>query len=727
MRKEIKIIKKIKIFAEKYESLITNEFLLALVFFVLIVFLIVPKSKLGISALKVGDVAPKTIRSNVSMLVEDPYATHAKIQQAEAAVPNVFYYNPELYDNLYEKILRTFSDISNIKDKTLALQKFNENLNINLDQDTFNLILKNKNAILRFTNTILKDINRYYVLSGPSDYQYVKNQILIFNTELNTSRLETNTEKFIDINTAKALSYDKLHWSVPNSQLRKLIIDFIFSQIKPNTYYNSQKTQELKKQAREKVVPVYLKLSKGEVVVREGDIIDRNAFVKLKALNSLLEVKNRLLDLIGIIAILAVFFATSAFIYKKLRPTEKMPYKKLILITGSIVLLQIILIKVFYFLSIVVGYYSPDFPKSALLYLIPFAVASILGVLLVGFKYSISISLITVILASITVDNSLRFMIFIYSFLDSTISSVYLIGNRNRGGIVKVGFIISIVNAVLILIFYMLQSNSIFNTLTLISIGLGALSGILTAIIISGVLPIFEWLFDIATNVKLVELGNLNHPLLKELAIKAPGTYHHSIVVSSLSEAACQAIGANSLLAKVGSYYHDIGKTKKPIYFIENQFDTENPHDRLMPYVSSLIIKNHVKDGVEIGKKYRLGSQIIDIIEQHHGTMTVRYFYDKAKEMGLNPNEEDFRYPGPKPQSKESGIVMLADKIEAATKNLNEPTVTHLKNYVKNLTNEIFLDGQLDESDLSLRELNLIVDSFVNVLIGIFHHRIKYK
>lgn len=727
MKKEIKIIKKAKTFIEKYKNFISNEILLALVFFVIIVFLVVPKSKLGVSALKIGDVAPKTIRSNVSMLVEDPYATQAKIRQAEEAVPNVFYYNPELYDNIYEKILSTFNDISKIKDKTVALKKFNQNLDLNLDQDTFNLILKNKSTILRFANTILKDINRYYVLLGPSDYQYVKNQILIYNTELKTSRLETNTEKFIDLNTAKALSYDKLHWSVQNPALRKLIIEFVFSIIKPNAYYNSQKTQELKKQAKEKVVPVYLKLSKGEVIVREGDVIDSSSYVKLKALNSLLEVKNRFLDLIGIIAILVIFFLTSALIYKKLRPTEKIPLKKLILVTGTIVLLQIILIKVFYFLSVVVGYYSPDFPRSVLLYLIPFAVASILGVLLVGFKYSISISLITVILASITVDNSLRFMIFIYSFLDSVIASIYLVNNRSRGGIIRTGFIISIINAALIVIFYMLQSDNLFNTVTLISIGLGALNGILTAIIISGVLPIFEWLFDIATNVKLVELGNLNHPLLKELAIKAPGTYHHSIVVSSLSEAACQAIGANSLLAKVGSYYHDIGKIKKPTYFIENQFDTENPHDRLMPYVSSLIIKNHVKDGVEIGKKYRLGSQIIDIIEQHHGTMIVKYFYDKAKDMGLNPNEEDFRYPGPKPQSKESGIVMLADKVEAATKNLNEPTVTHLKNYVKNLTNEIFLDGQLDESDLSLRELNLIIDSFVSVLIGIFHHRIKYK
>lgn len=727
MKKEIKFIKKTKVIFEKYQKYINNEFLISIVFFILIVFLVVPKSKLGISALKVGDVAPKTIRSNVSMLVEDPFATHSKIKKAEAEVPNVFYFNPEYYNNLYQKILSAFSEISNAKDKTLALETFNKDLGINLDKTQFDKLLNNKGLILRYANSILKDINRYYVLSGPSDYQFVKNQILIYNTELKTSRLETNTEKFIDINTAKALSYDKLHWSVPNNDLKKLIINFIFSISKPNTYFNAQKTQELKEQAREQVSPVYLKLTKGEVVIREGDVVDRTAYVKLKAINSLLEVKNRFLDLVGIIAILLVFFVISALIYKKLKPTEKMSKKKLILITGSIILLQIVLIKVFYFLSIVLGYYSPDFPKSVLLYLIPFAVASIAGVLLVGFKYSLSISLITVILASITVDNSLRFMIFIFSFLDSTVASVYLINNKNRGGIVKVGFIISIINVFLIIIFYMLQSNTIFNNVTLISLGFGVLNGILTAIIISGVLPIFEWIFDVSTNVKLVELGNLNHSLLKELAIKTPGTYHHSIVVSSLSEAACQAIGANSLLAKVGSYYHDIGKTRKPNYFIENQFDIENPHDRLMPYVSSLIIKNHVKDGVEIAKKYRLGSQIIDIIEQHHGTMIVKFFYDKAKEMGLNPNEEDFRYPGPKPQSKEAGIVMLADKIEAATKNLNEPTVTHLKNYAKIITNEVFLDGQLDESDLSLRELNLIVDSFVNVLIGIFHHRIKYK
>jgi len=727
MKKEIKLFKKAKTIIEQYQNVVTNEFFLAIIFFAIIVFLIVPKSKLGINELKVGDVAPKTVRSNVSLTVKDPYATQAKIRQAEASVPNVFDYNPDIFPNFYEKILNTFNEVSNIKDKTIALDEFNKALDLNLNSNEFTQIMKNKRIVLKYADMILKDINNYYVLSGPDEYQYIKNQILVYNTELKTNRIETNTEKFIDLNTAKALSYDKLRWSISDPKLRRLIVNIVFSQLKPNTTFNVQKTQQLKQQAREKVVPVYLKISRGEVVVREGDIIDRSIYLKLKALNSLFEAKNRLSDLFGIIAILAIFFITLAIVYRKLRPTEKFSRKKLIVITGSIVLFQVILIKVFYFLSLVIGYYSPDFPKSALLYLIPFALASILGILLVGFKYSISMSLITAVLACVTVDNSLRFMIFVYSFLGSIISTIYLVDNRSRGGIIRVGFLISLVNVFVIFIFHILQSNSILNNVTLISIGFGVLNGILTAIIISGILPIFEWLFDITTNVKLLELGNLNHPLLKELAIKAPGTYHHSIIVSSLSEAASQAIGANSLLAKVGSYYHDIGKIKKPIYFVENQFDVENPHDRLMPYVSSLIIKNHVKDGVEIGKKYRLGSQIIDIIEQHHGTMIVKYFYDKAKEMGLNPNEEDFRYSGPKPQTKEAGIVMLADKIEAATKSLNNPTITHLKNYVKNITNEIFLDGQLDESDLSLRELNLIVDSFVNVLIGIFHHRIKYK
>jgi hypothetical protein len=193
-----------------------------------------------------------------------------------------------------------------------------------------------------------------------------------------------------------------------------------------------------------------------------------------------------------------------------------------------------------------------------------------------------------------------------------------------------------------------------------------------------------------------------------------------------LAEAAASQVGANSLIAKVGSYYHDIGKIKKPMYFVENQTDGINPHDKLKPSISALIIKNHVKYGLEIAKKYRLGSYIMDIIAQHHGTSLIQYFYNKAKENGLEPKEEDYRYPGPKPQTKEAGIVMIADEVEAASKTLSNPTVAHLKDFVREITNKIFLDGQLDECELTLRDLNLITDSFVNVLVGIFHHRIEY-
>jgi len=289
----------------------------------------------------------------------------------------------------------------------------------------------------------------------------------------------------------------------------------------------------------------------------------------------------------------------------------------------------------------------------------------------------------------------------------------------------KSGVYVASSNIVLIVLFYMLNGNS-FDSGIIIDLSFGAAGGLVTPIIVSGIFPVFEYVFNISTDMKLLEIGNLNNPLLKELAIKTPGTYHHSIVVSSLAEAAASAIGANSLLAKVGSYYHDIGKIKKPIYFVENQADGINPHDKLKPSMSALIIMNHVKYGVEIAKKYKLSSSIIDIIQEHHGTTLIKYFYNKAKEAGLNPKEEDFRYPGPKPQTKEAGIIMIADEVEAASKTLSNPTSKHLEEYVRKIVRDIFLDGQLDECELTLKDLNSITDSFINVLVGIFHHRIEY-
>lgn len=253
------------------------------------------------------------------------------------------------------------------------------------------------------------------------------------------------------------------------------------------------------------------------------------------------------------------------------------------------------------------------------------------------------------------------------------------------------------------------------------------LGGLISSIVILGILPVFEYVFKIVTNISLLELSDFNHPILRRLILEAPGTYQHSLVVANLSEAASEAIGANSLLARVGSYYHDIGKMLKPHYFVENQAPFRDVHKDLKPSMSKLIIVNHVKEGVELAKKHRINTKIIDFITQHHGRTLVYYFYHRAKE--LEPegeHEEEYRYPGPKPQTKEVAIVSLADTIEALSRTLDEPTPSRIEEMIREVVRKKFMEGELDDTDLTLKDLGKITQSFTRILNALFHTRINY-
>jgi hypothetical protein len=259
------------------------------------------------------------------------------------------------------------------------------------------------------------------------------------------------------------------------------------------------------------------------------------------------------------------------------------------------------------------------------------------------------------------------------------------------------------------------------------NISMAFFNGITSAILVIGLTPVFEYIFDYTTDIKLLELANLENPLLKELFMTAPGSYNHSMMTATLAEAAASSIHANPLLARVASYYHDIGKIKMPDYFIENQQYMANKHDKLSPSMSSLIIISHVKEGKELAKAHKIPKRIIDIIMQHHGTSLVKYFYEKAKEKnGNNIHEEEYHYPGPKPQTREAGIVMLADAVEAASRTLTDPTPAKIKAMVERIVNARFEEGQLDECTLSLSDLNEIKKAFVRVLSAIFHKRVDY-
>ncbi|MCP4652244.1 MAG: HDIG domain-containing protein [Candidatus Omnitrophica bacterium] len=246
-------------------------------------------------------------------------------------------------------------------------------------------------------------------------------------------------------------------------------------------------------------------------------------------------------------------------------------------------------------------------------------------------------------------------------------------------------------------------------------------------VIVTGLLYLFEYIFKVVTNISLLELSDFNHPILRRLILEAPGTYQHSLVVANLSEAASEAIGTNSLLARVGAYYHDIGKLVKPDYFVENQILHRDAHKTLKPSMSKLIILNHVKEGVELAKKKHLNPRIIDFITQHHGRTLIYYFYKMAKELEPDgEHEEEYRYPGPKPQTKEIAIVSLADTIEAVSRTLEDPTPARIEELVREVVRKRFMEGELDETNLTLKEVEYITQSFIRVLNAVFHTRINY-
>ncbi|MBP7088114.1 MAG: HDIG domain-containing protein [Candidatus Omnitrophica bacterium] len=298
---------------------------------------------------------------------------------------------------------------------------------------------------------------------------------------------------------------------------------------------------------------------------------------------------------------------------------------------------------------------------------------------------------------------------------------------RRRFQVIKAGFLSGIIQFIVAFLMEREQSFFIISKIDLNLLNICLFNGVISSFIVLGVLPVFEYIFRVVTNISLLELSDFNSPLLRRLILEAPGTYQHSLVVANLSETAAEAIGANSFLARVGSYYHDIGKMLKPEYFAENLVNYKDTHKNLKPSISKLIIFNHVKDGVELASKYHLNPKIIDFISQHHGKSLVYYFYQRAKEQDPEgKHEEEYSYPGPKPQTKEIAIVSLADSIEAVSRTLEEPTPSRIEEAVREVIKKRFMEGELDESNLTLKELEKITQSFVRMLNAIFHTRINY-
>jgi cyclic-di-AMP phosphodiesterase PgpH len=367
-----------------------------------------------------------------------------------------------------------------------------------------------------------------------------------------------------------------------------------------------------------------------------------------------------------------------------------------------------------------IGFISLD----AAIYGIPIAAGAMLVTLLFDFHTAITFSFTISLLTGFWVQDA---YFPIYTFVGSLTAAFSVIRCKKRSALLRGGFYVAVANVVIALII-LLSKNELFTSKAFAAMSFAVFSGITVSSIVSVLLPLLEYVFKITTDISLLELLDLNQPLMKMLMITAPGTYHHSVIVGNLVEAVAETVGVNPLLARVSSYYHDIGKIKMPEYFVENQGGSPGRHDKLTPHMSSMIITSHVKEGVELAKQYKLPRSLMDIINQHHGNSLITYFYQKAKEQGQEglPVEEDYKYPGPKPQTRVAALVMMADAVEAASRVLNDPTPARISALVDKIINHVFLDGQLDECELTLKDISEIKRGFTYILTGIFHKRIDY-
>ncbi|MFC4076732.1 HD family phosphohydrolase [Salinithrix halophila] len=490
--------------------------------------------------------------------------------------------------------------------------------------------------------------------------------------------------------------------------------------IVPNKLYDKERTKKLKEAAMESVDPI--PINKGEAIVVAGEILTEEQVRQLEELGFL---KNRINPWphLGLLLLIILMMMMLYLFVRRFQPAVHKDNVKTVMLL-AVFLLTMIGMKV---VSL-----GQNLEWSTVGYLAPAALGTMLLTLLLGLPLALWCGVLFSLSAGMffNAENHLLFD-FRYGFvaLVSSCAGAYaLAGVRNRLSILRAGLIASVASMAAIASLYALVPVDGNGMVLLQSLGFGAASGLFSAVLTIGFLQHIEALFDMLSPLRLLELSNPNHPLLRKLLIQTPGTYHHSIMVGNLAESAAEAVGADGLLARVGSYYHDVGKMKRPQFFIENQMQAENPHDRISPNLSKSIIIAHPRDGVEMLKEYNIPTPILDIAAQHHGTTLLKFFYFKAKEQadGGQVLEADYRYPGPKAQFKEAAIVGIADSVEAAVRSMSRPTPDRVGSMVRKIIRDRLDDGQFDECDLTLKELDLIARSMCETLQGIFHSRIEY-
>ena len=679
-------------------SLFVGVFLIA---YLLLVTAMAPKQ----FNLKEGDIPRVDIKAPRDTI--DEKATKEKESQAIDKVDKQYTLKNEVKNQAEENIKAVFDKIIEINES----KKNSENIESEKSAEN--------NDVEKITEENIEELRK---ISGVNLTLNQSKDLLQIPKE-NVATLENKLLELIDktyakniyendqetLNSARKSVSSEIDEMNLNTELTTTLKSIISAQINPNVFYDQEKTEEKIKEVQKNLSKVIIK--KNQIIVKEGEPVTEAQISILSDLGMLDDENAK--DYMYVYLILAIFLAVVLFLqFNYLYLNHKQIFKN----TKKLVLISVINI-VSLILARTIGLVSP--------LLIPFACGPMLLSLLMDYKISLVISILNVILISGVSGFDVEVMII--GSINAILGATLLKKMQQRNELLYATVYIAIISAIITLSTGILVSSNIKDVL--IKSAFAIIGGLLSGILALGILPFLEGTFNEVTTLKLLELSNPNNPLLKKLLMEAPGTYHHSMLVANLAEMAAEEVGANPVVARIGSYYHDVGKTERPYFFGENQMGGDNPHNKITPNLSAFIIISHVKDGLELAKKYNLPTVIQEIIAEHHGTTLVKYFYYTMKNNSENPEEikeEDYRYPGPIPSSKEAGVVMLADSTEAAVRSIKDPTKEKIEDMVNNIINDKLSSGQLNNCDLTLKDIEKIRICFLTTLNGIYHQRIEY-
>ena len=758
------IKKQSKTFFEKVNEHAHLQWIMLFGTTLLIAVLLFPSLLITMPSYQIGDVAKKDIKSPKDFLIEDKEATQRKREETARSILTIYDFDDTLAYKLEARItdafkhMRTLPVTANLgaideAAHEIKVQKPGEDIPLTQTLSRHDLFWKEKQAVEDilgvqvsngvynilikedFSESITQEIVRLLriiFLNGiAGNKQLILQQQLkgiIVRTLSSKREVHVNDlENFYSLNMAKNVLANTGSTLLKDFDypLRNAVIDLAQRLIQPNLTLNKGQTEARRNRALSNVKAVLTQIKKGEMLVREGQKISQLHMAKLKALESETKREHLVFNSVGFILLAISFFVISFTINFRTDGSLTLKNKDILLLCIMLVILFLLSEVSVYLVKGIARNIPYSIEASSAFYAIPVAAGAMTVCLFMGMQAALPFALATAFITAFLFEN--EFDMFLFFLLSGTLGAYWVRSCKERGTLIKAGLKVGLVNVAIVTALHLFRGAG-FELNLLWGWVFSILGGVSSGILATGFAPVVEMSFSYTTNIKLLELANLDCPIMRKLMLEAPGTYHHSVIVGNLVEAAATTIGANPLLAKVSGYYHDIGKIKKPLYFIENQVKNENRHDKLAPSMSSLILIAHVKDGVEIGRNHKLGRAIIDIIQQHHGTSLISYFYEKAKQLKGEDavNMEHFRHPGPKPQTKEAGLVLLADAVEAASRSLENPTPSRLKGLVQKIINKIFLDGQLDECELTLKDLHEIAKSFNKILYGIHHHRIDY-